>query len=57
MQSLPLNTPYLFSMSLNDDIVDIEKPNGTCSPTFVVNDFSDFFSHLFISSVKDSRSA
>ena len=27
MQSLPLHTSYLFPMSLNDDIVDIEKPD------------------------------
>ena len=30
----------LFSMLLNDDIEDIEKTNGTCLPTFVVDEFS-----------------
>ena len=25
-------------MLLNDDIVDIEKPDGLCSPTFVAQD-------------------
>ena len=37
MQSLPLYTPYLFSMLLNEDIVDIETPDGICSLTFVVD--------------------
>ena len=39
MQSLPLYTSCLFSMLLNDDIIDIEKPDGLCSLTFVVNEF------------------
>ena len=37
MQSLPLHTSRLFSMLLNDDIVDIEQPDGICSPTFDVD--------------------
>ena len=37
MQSLPLYTSCLFSMLLNDDIVDIEKLDGMCLPTFVVD--------------------
>ena len=37
VHSLPLYTLSLFSMLLNDDIVDTEKPDGICSPTFVVN--------------------
>ena len=36
MQSLPLYISCLFSMFFNDDIVDIEKPDGICSPTFVL---------------------
>ena len=32
-------------MLLNDDIVDIEKPDGVCSPTFVVNEFSGLVLH------------
>ena len=28
IQSLPLDTSCLFSMPLNDDIVDIKKPDG-----------------------------
>ena len=35
MQSLPLHTSCLFSMPLNDDIVDIEKPDGICSQNFI----------------------
>ena len=30
-------------MSLNDDIVDIEKPDGICSLAFVVDGFQDYF--------------
>ena len=33
----------LFSMLLNDDIVDIEKPDEICSATFVVNELSGLF--------------
>ena len=43
MQSLPLYTSCLFFMSLNDDIVDIEKTDEIRSPTFVVHDFSELF--------------
>ena len=43
MQSLPLYTSYLFSMFLNDDIVDIEKLDGVCSPTYVVDELSGLF--------------
>ena len=39
-QSLPLYTSCLFSMLLNQDIVDIEKSDGICSITFVVDEFS-----------------
>ena len=45
MQSLPLYTSYLFSMILIDDILDIEKTDGTCLPTFVVDEFSGYFIH------------
>ena len=37
MQSLPLYTSCLFSMLLNDDIVDTEKLDGMSLPTFVVD--------------------
>ena len=44
-------------MFLNDDIVDIEKPDGICSPTFVVHELSGLLLHLPIFSIKHSRSA
>ena len=44
-------------MLLNDDIVHIEKPDGKCSSTFVVGEFSGLFLHPSIFSIKHSRSA
>ena len=44
-------------MVLNDDIADIEKPDGICSPTFDVDEFPRFYLHPSISSIKHSRSA
>ena len=43
MRYLPLSTSCLFSMLLNEDIVDIEKPDGICSLTFVVDEFQYYF--------------
>ena len=43
MQSLRLYTPCLFSMLLNEDIVDIKKPDGICLLTFVTDGFSGLF--------------
>ena len=37
MQSLPLYTSCLFSMLLNEDILEIEKPDGIFSFTFIVD--------------------
>ena len=45
------------SYYLNDDIVDIERPNGICSHTFFVEKFSGLFLHPSIFSVIHSRSA
>ena len=56
-QSLPLYTSCLISMLLNDDMVDTKKPDGMCSPTFVMNEFSGLLSHPSILSIKHSRSA
>ena len=39
MQFLPLYTSCLFYMLLNDDIVNIEKPDGICLLTFAVDEF------------------
>ena len=44
-------------MFLDDDIVDIEKPDGICSPTFVVDEFSVLFLYPSIFSIKHPRSA
>ena len=53
MQSLPLHTSRLFSMSLNDDIVDIEKPDGIGSLTSFFLIFQDYFYIPSIFSNKD----
>ena len=44
-------------MLLNDDIEDIEKPDGICLPTFGVDEFSGFFYHPSVFSIKHSRLA
>ena len=43
-------------MSLNGDIMDIEKPAGICSLNFVMNDYFRLFLHPSIFLIKDSRS-
>ena len=57
MQSLPLYTLCLFSILLHDDILDIEKPNTICSPTFDVDEFSGFLLYPSNFSIRHSRSA
>ena len=44
-----------FNYDLNYDIVDIEKLDGLCSPTFVVINFSGLFLHpsIHIFSIED----
>ena len=37
-QSVPLYASCLFSMFLNKDVVDIEKPDVVCSPSFDVDE-------------------
>ena len=55
IQSLALYTSWLFSMLLSDDIVDIQKPDGISSPTFVVNELIIYlFLHPSIFSIKHS---
>ena len=39
-------------MILNDDIVDIEKPNGICSLSFVANEFAGLFLNPSVFSIK-----
>ena len=57
MQSLPLYASCFFSMLLIDDIVDIEKPDEICLPTFVVDEFPGLFLHPSIFNIKHARSA
>ena len=45
IQPLRLYTSCLSSMLLNDDIIDTEKPDRVCYPTFNVNQFSGLFLH------------
>ena len=42
-------------MTLNDDIEEIEKPDGIYSPTIVVDNFSKLFLHPFTFLINDSR--
>ena len=44
-------------MLLNEDIVDIKKPDGIRSFTFVVDEFSVLFLHSSIFYIIHSRSA
>ena len=44
-------------MLLNEQIVDIEKPDGICSISFVEDEFSGLFLHAPIFSIIHSRSA
>ena len=57
IQSLHLYTSCLFSTLLNEDNVDIDKPDGICLPTFVVDEVSGLFLHPSFFSIKYSRSA
>ena len=55
-QSLPLYKLCFFPTLLNDDIVNIDKPDGTSSLTFHEYEFSGSFLHPSIFSIKYSRS-
>ena len=44
-------------MLVNEDIVNIEKPDGICSLAFVVAEFSGLLLHPSIFSIIHSRSA
>ena len=54
MQALPIYALSLFSILLNDDIVDMKKPDQTCSPTFAVHEFSGLFLYPSIFCIKHS---
>ena len=53
--SLPLCISCLFSMLLNEDTVDIEKPDGISSLTFDVDEVSGLFLHPSIFSIMHSQ--
>ena len=55
IQSLPLYTSRLFTISSNAHTEDIEKPHRICSPCFFVDNFSGLFLHLLIFLIKYSR--
>ena len=40
MESLRLYTSCLFFMLLDDDVLDIEKLDGICSPIFFIDELS-----------------
>ena len=44
-------------MVLNDNIVEIEKPDELCSATFVVDNFSGSFLYPYTFLTKNSRPA
>ena len=44
-------------MLLNEDIADVEKPDGICSLNFAVDEFSGLFLHPSIFSIIHLRSA
>ena len=44
-------------MLLNEDIVEIERPDGICSPAFVVDEFSRLSLHPSVFSIIHSRFA
>ena len=49
-------TSCLFSILLNEDIVDIEKPDRICLLSFVLDEFSGLFLHPLIFSIIHSKS-
>ena len=55
MKSSPLYASYLFSTLLSDDFEDIEKRDGICLRTLVVDVLSGLFLHPSIFSIKNSR--
>ena len=57
MQSLPLHTSCFVSLFLNEDIVDIEKPDGIYSLALVLDEFSRLCLQPTIFSIIHSRSA
>ena len=42
---------------MHDNIADIEKPDGICSPTFIVDEFQNYFLDPSVFSIKHLKSA
>ena len=57
MQSLPPYKSCLFSISVTENTIYIEKLYGICSLTFTVDEFLGLFLHPPIFSIKNSRSS
>ena len=57
IRSLPLHSSCLFPMLLNEDIVDIEEPDGIYLLHFFSDEFSGLFLHPSIFSIIHSKSA
>ena len=51
IQSFAPYTSGLLSVPLNEEIVNIEKPDRICLLTFVVDEFSELFLHQLIFSI------
>lgn len=56
MQSLPLYATCLFSIHLNDDIVNNQKSDGISLATFSVDEFSGLFLLPSVFPIEHSRS-
>ena len=57
MQSLSIYASCLFSMLLNENIVDIEKSYGICCLAFAADDFLGLLLYLSIFSITHARFA
>ena len=42
-------------MRLNGGIIDIDRRDGICSLSFVIDNFSELFSHPSIFTIQDSK--
>ena len=56
MQSSPLYIAYLFSMYLNENFVEIEKPDQMCLTIFLVHNLLRLYLHPTIFYIKNSKS-
>ena len=52
-----LRIHHAYFLLLNNNIVDIEEPDGICSPNFFFDEYSGLFLHPSIFLIKHLRSA